>query len=266
MTRHAVLLLAFVVSAPGEAAEPVRNEGTDATRPRLQVLTLYDFQNLPGPAPDGSHTFTFRGILPLHVDEHWGASLRIDMPLVLTNAPSSEDPEPGFEFGSGDLLTQAGAIYTLNERWAFAAGSQFTFPTGSRETTGTGKYIALPGVVARCMLPELSPGSFFAPEVLYQFDVGGDHERSHVRQLQLQPTLQWELPLDAFVSLFPSSDIRINLGKPQGSGRLFFPFDVLAGIMITPRLVTSLEVSVPIVKDYPVYDFKLEATVGYFFD
>jgi hypothetical protein len=41
---------------------------------------------------------------------------------------------------------------------------------------------------------------------------------------------------------------------------------VLAGIMVTPRLVTSLEVSVPIVKNYPIYDFKLEATVGYFFD
>jgi hypothetical protein len=64
--------------------------------------------------------------------------------------------------------------------------------------------------------------------------------------------------------VFPSTDIRIKLGA-AGGGRLFLLFDVLGGIMVTPWLVTTLEVSVPLVKQYPVYDFKLEARVGYFF-
>lgn len=242
-------------------AKAERNNGTDPTRPRTQVIGLYDFQNLPGRAPDSASTFTLRGIQTFTFDEHWSGSLRLDMPLVLTNAPGGD-----FVFGSGNLLVQAAAIYTLNERWAFAAGSQVTFPTASRDATGSGKYVALPGAVLRVMLPELSAGSFFAPEMVYAFDVGGDPEGSHTSELQLQPTLDWELPHGVFLNLFPSSDIRINLGPPRGRGRLFFPFDILAGMMITPRLLTSLEVSVPIVKDYPLYDFKLEATVAFFFD
>ena len=261
-----VAILPSVSASPAAATEAEKNNGTDPTRPRTQLLTLYEFENLPGPAPDSSNTFTLRAIQKLTVDDHWSGSLRVDVPLVLTNAPSSDDPDGRFAFGSGDVLAQAAAVYTPNQRWAFAVGTQFTFPTASRETTGSGKYTALPGAVFRCMLPELSPGSFFAPELLYEFDVGGDPDRSHVSELQLQPTIDMELPRGVFLQLFPSSDIRINLGGGHGRGRLFFPFDVLAGIMVTPRLVTSLEVSVPIVKSYPVYDFKLEATVGYFFD
>jgi hypothetical protein len=112
------------------------------------------------------------------------------------------------------------------------------------------------------MLPELSPGRFFAAEMLYAFDIGEPDSG----ELQLQPTLNVELPHGLFLNLFPSSDIRINLGTPKGNGRLFFPFDALVGVMVTPVLVASLEASLPIVKAYPVYDFKLQAKVAYFFD
>jgi hypothetical protein len=244
------------------APPPVPNNGTDNTRPRTQAAALYEFQNLPGPAPDSSSTLTFRGIQKLEFDEHWAASLRLDMPVVLTNAPSPDDPDGGFEIGSGNLLNQAALIYTLNDRWAFAGGSQVKYPTASRATTGSTGYQVLPGAVVRAMLPELSLGSFFAPEILYAFDVGEPDSG----ELQLQPTLNVELPHGLFLNLFPNPDIRINLGEPKGSGRLFFPFDALVGIMVTPALATSLEVSLPIVKAYPVYDFKLQAKVAYFFD
>jgi hypothetical protein len=112
------------------------------------------------------------------------------------------------------------------------------------------------------MLPEISSGSFFAPEALYAFDAG----QPDSGELQLQPKLNVELPRGVFLNLFPSADLRINLGKPQGRGRLFLPFDALIGVMVRPWLMTSVEASVPLVKQYPVYDFKLEAKVSYFFD
>ena len=58
----------------------------------------------------------------------------------------------------------------------------------------------------------------------------------------------------------------VNLTDATHRGRLFFPFNALAGILLTPKVVTSLEIGVPIVKDYPLYDFKLQAAVGYFVD
>jgi hypothetical protein len=41
--------------------------------------------------------------------------------------------------------------------------------------------------------------------------------------------------------------------------RLFLPLDVSVGRKVTDSLIISLEAGVPIVKDYPVYNFKTEA-------
>ena len=39
------------------------------------------------------------------------------------------------------------------------------------------------------------------------------------------------------------------------------PFDDAIGRDVTDNLVISLEISVPIIKDYPVYNFKTEARI-----
>ncbi len=258
----ASVLAVLAACACAASPPPVPNNGLDRTRPRTQATVLYEFQDIPGSAPDSRNTLTVRGIRKLEFDAHWSASLRLDIPVVLTNAPSPDSRNGDFVVGFGNLLTQLGLIYTANERWAFAAGSQVTYPSASRAATGSSAYEVLPGVVARMMLPELGPGSFFAPEILYAFEAG----EAEAGDLQLQPTLNVQLPHGVFLNLFPSSDIRIDLGRPKGGGRLFFPFDALLGVLVTPSLVTSIEASVPIVKAYPVYDFKLEAKVSYFFD
>jgi hypothetical protein len=66
------------------------------------------------------------------------------------------------------------------------------------------------------------------------------------------------------IELFPSPDIRWNFGtKPTGqTGRLFFPLDGEIGRGLG-KYLASLEVSVPVVKDYPVYQYKIEAQLSY---
>jgi hypothetical protein len=39
----------------------------------------------------------------------------------------------------------------------------------------------------------------------------------------------------------------------------------MVGKMVTRSMVASVEIGVPIVNDYEVYDFKLEARIGFFF-
>lgn len=60
------------------------------------------------------------------------------------------------------------------------------------------------------------------------------------------------------MTLFPSPDIRINYGDPitGQTGRWFVPFDFRVGKKFTENIALSLEIGVPIVRDYPVYDFK----------
>jgi hypothetical protein len=67
---------------------------------------------------------------------------------------------------------------------------------------------------------------------------------------------------DWFVTLFPSQDIAVNF---LDGGKWFSPFDFLIGKNLSRRTVSSLEVSVPLVKDYNSYEFKLEARMSYFF-
>jgi hypothetical protein len=70
VTPYVGLLLALV-ALPSLAGTAEENNGTDPTRPRPEVLTLYDFQNLPGAAPDSSSTFTLSRppeLLPSHME------------------------------------------------------------------------------------------------------------------------------------------------------------------------------------------------------
>jgi hypothetical protein len=67
-------------------------------------------------------------------------------------------------------------------------------------------------------------------------------------------------PSHWFVTLFPSPDIRINYGDPitGQTGRWFVPFDFRFGKKFTENIALSLAFGAPIVRDYPVYDFKTQ--------
>jgi hypothetical protein len=76
--------------------------------------------------------------------------------------------------------------------------------------------------------------------------------------------LNFALPDRWFATLYPSPDVRWNFGPPvtAQTRRLFLPIDVRVGRKITDNATLSLEIGVPIVKQYPVYDFKTEARLN----
>jgi hypothetical protein len=124
------------------------------------------------------------------------------------------------------------------------------------------QYQNLPPNDHNLALPEVSKGSFFAFLVRYDYDFAGEADRPHRSELQFAPLFNINLPQQWFVTLYPSSDIRINL---IDGGKLFLPFNAMVGKMVTRSIVASVEIGVPMVNDYHVYDFKLEARVGVFF-
>ena len=88
-----------------------------------------------------------------------------------------------------------------------------------------------------------------------------------IRELQLGPLLHVQLPQLWLVDLYPSTDIRYNAGdkRPGDRGRWFVPLNFLVGKMLTSRIVTSVEVGIPLLNDHEVYDFKVELRVGFLF-
>jgi hypothetical protein len=148
-------------------------------------------------------------------------------------------------------------------RWAAGAGLRVVGPTGTDGLT-SGTWQALPMVGARYMLPEISAGSFFAGLVRYAVGFAAEPGAKNISNLQFAPTLNIFLPSRWFVTFYPSPDIRINYGDPitGQTGRLFLPFDFMVGRDIGKDITMSLEVSVPVVNQYPVYDFKTVARLS----
>jgi hypothetical protein len=193
----------------------------------------------------------------------WTLALREDLPYVLKNPITASNPAGDYLNGVGDADVQAALIYDIDARWAVGFGARLIAPTGDSEI-GSGKWQIMPVVGARYALPEISRGSYFEPLLWYDVSFAGDPSKKNISNLRFEPTLHLALPDHWFVTFYPSPDIRVNYGDPVAgqTGRLFLPFDFQIGRKLTSNLTVSLEVGVPIIKDYPVYDFKTTARLN----
>ncbi len=245
-------------TAPATDAKDVNN-GEDPTRPLTRFDFRYEFEALSG--DHDKHAFILRTDQRFVLGNGWQLASRLDMPFVYTDASSADNPSAAWTLGTGDLLLQGLLIKAFDQRHAAALGTRFEFPTGSQDQFGTGRYQLEPTVAYRYSLHDFSPGSFAAGLIRYAFDYAGDEARHHISVLQLQPVLNIHLQQSWFVELYPSPDIGINF---LDHNKLFLPLDVMVGKLVTPKFIASLEVSAPIVKDYDLYHFKLEARIGFF--
>ena len=174
-----------------------------------------------------------------------------------TNGVTPENPTGATVSGFGNVLGQAWIVHDLDQRWAVALGGQLIAPTATNGVA-TDAWEQVTGLVVRAMLPEISPGSYFAPQVRYGIDFEGNDDGRLLRQLRIAPTLNINLPHNLFFTLYPSPDIRLNYGAPvwNQTGRLFLPLNFMVGWKPTDHTVISAEFGIPIIKDFPVYTFK----------
>jgi hypothetical protein len=251
-------------SQQSDAADTQENNGEDFTRPQNLFQVRGEYRTAPGSGSEPgtirtvtTNLFVLRADGRFDVAPQWTVALRGDLPFAERNPITADNPTGEFVQGLGDADVQAAIINTLNARWAAGGGLRIVGPTGAPDIT-SGKWQALPIVGARYMLPELSEGSFFTGLARYDVSFAGDPSKRNISNLQLAPTLNIMLPQHWFVTFYPNPDIRINYGDQitGQTGRLFLPMDFLFGRDLTKNLTVSLELSVPIVKDYPVYDFK----------
>ena len=256
-------------SSPSDTSQDTKgqseNNGQDFTRPQNLFQLRDTYETAPGPTRQVTHdTLTLRADRWFNLCPQWQLALRMDLPFVAKNAISSENPEGDFIYGLGDAYTQAALIRTFDPRWAAGIGLRLITPTG-QETLTSDKWRLMPQAAVRAMLPEIASDSYFTALVRYDQSVAGDPTARTISNLQLAPTLNISLPDNWFITFYPNPDIRVNFGDPVTgqTGRFFLPFDAMIGRKLTKNLTTSLEVGVPIIKDYPVYDFKTEARLNY---
>jgi hypothetical protein len=169
--------------------------------------------------------------------------------------------------GFGNVLTQSWLIYEINPRWAVAAGAQVIAPTATNGVASDA-WEEVTGAVVRVMLPELSEGSYFAPQVRYGVDFGGNDEGPLLRQLRLMPTLNINLPHDLFLTFYPSPDIRWNYGTPVHgrTGRFFLPLNFMIGWKPTEHTVIRRNSAFRSLKNFPCIHSRLKSGSATCFD
>jgi hypothetical protein len=241
----------------------------DITRPRNQLDVRYRYRTSGQP---DNRTKQGRLLVRLTTKLNLGAGWRLGL---LAEAPFEDRTTTKTEISDSEVKTttvnkygvsdagfQAYLAHDLNKFWAVAFGARGEGPSGS-DSLGTGKWQIMPGLGMRYSFTELGPDTYFTPVIRYALSVAGDPDRRNIRQLQISPSFNIGLPDRWFVTLYPSYDVRINFG-PEASGqrgRVFLPFDVAFGREITKGLQVSLEVGVPIIRDFPVYNFKTELRI-----
>jgi len=258
---------------PISSEDQAENTGDDFARPKNLFQLLYEYKTAPG---SGSHKGTIREVttdtVKLRADtridlySQWALALRADLPLLAKNPITSDNPAGNFLYGVGDADFQAALVHEINARWAIGFGARLTAPTGE-DTIGSGKWRIMPAFGARYALPEIGTNSYLEPAVWYEVSFAGDPTKKNISNLRFAPTFRLGLPDHWFVTFYPSADIRVNYGDPVTgqTGRLFLPFDFQIGRKLTKDLTLSLEIGVPLIKDYPVYDFKTMVSLNMLF-
>jgi hypothetical protein len=201
----------------------------------------------------------------IKLDAGWRAGLLAEVPFVdkktttfdSTNSGTSSSSEN--KFGLGDAAFQAYLAHDLDQNWAFGFGAREVGPS-AQDSLGSGKWQIMPGFGVRYSFTDLGPDTYFVPVIRYALSVAGDPTRRNIRQAQISPKLNIGLSERWFITLYPSYDVRINYGPsvPGQTGPLFLPFDIAVGREIAEGVQLSLEISVPIIRDFPVYNFKTE--------
>ena len=255
-----LVLSACVALGDGSAADDVSNNGEDFTRPPAQYDFRYRFDEKSGDI--STDTFILRVNRPFSLGDGWKIGTRLDLPFVLTDKPSKDNPSGKDTFGLGDVLLQAVLIDEFSKRWAAGLGPRLVLPTASQDQFGTGRIQLGPIGGARYSLPEISDGSFAQLVARYDCDIAGQRGRSHISRLRWSPTLNINLTRDWFITFFPSQEIAVNF---LDGGKWFFPFDFLVGKRLSSRVLVSVETSVPLVRDYNLYEFRLQTRLSFAF-
>jgi Putative MetA-pathway of phenol degradation len=268
----AALWPTIAASQQAPAQDQNANTGNDLFRPPPNLFQMmYEYKTAPGSgSTPGSTREVTTDTLNLRYDHAldlapmWILALRSDLPLLAKNSITSGNPNGDYLYGVGDADIQAVLIHNLDARWTVGFGARLIAPTGDDAALGSGKWQIMPAAGVRYALPEINSSSYLEPVVRYDVSFAGDPTKKNISNLQFAPTFNLGLPDRWFITFYPSADIRINFGDPitGQTGRLFLPFDARIGRKLSDEAALSLEVGVPIIRDYPVYDLKTEVRLN----
>jgi hypothetical protein len=267
-----VLAAALIGVWPAAATSPdeqlpneLNNDGNDDTNPINRVDLRAQYTSLPdavtpdkvlGDRSRDRETLRDDLVFPQGPDQ---IQLRIDVPLVWSNVPTSDNPEGHGQFGLGDLLVQGSYSHALNTRWAVAVGVRTILPSASQDALGAGKWQIAPSVDIRASLPEIGVGSYASLTVRQFSSVAGDSSRRNIRNTSILPALNFALPKQWYALIGPNIQYNLN------SQKWFVPLNATVGKKFGTKWTLSLEYNYGLVMNDPRYKQYVDFRIGYFY-
>jgi hypothetical protein len=246
---------------PGSGYSPDYSGG-DATRPE-NFFEIRAFDTTSGTTrPTDTQSLDLRRSGAVVLNEDWKLGWLASLPLRGRETSTSNPNAANREFGMGDVSLQGALTERLNKRWAYEFGARFDAPT-AEDSLGRGRWQIMPGAGIRYTFLEYGEDTFFVPKVRYDVSFAGNPSRRNISELEFAPTLNIELPDRWFLRFYDLYDVRLNLGAPVAgqTGRLFLPLDAAIGKKLADGIVLMWEASVPMIKDFPAYNFKADFRV-----
>lgn len=248
-----LLLAMFAVPGLARAQEDASASGKDIIRPVMSLDLRTEVAREDG---EDKVTVTLRHDHPIDLGDDWRVNLRFDLPVKFVDADETADT--GNTLGLSNVLFQAAFSKKLGENQGFGFGAQVKLPSASDSRFGSDQWQVLPMVGYRWPAAGISKDSFFQILTRYHFSLKGDSSRATASELQLSPNLEIGLPGKAYLSIFPSADIRYDFNTKS----FFLPANLEIGKK-WGRLVTSLEGGVGVIKgDADPYQWKIEGRIG----
>jgi hypothetical protein len=181
----AAMMAAFFVQADDgqdlmELARAAQNPVADLIKAPFQ----YEIGFNAGPHNRVQHTLDFQPSVPLPMNEDWNFIWRTDVPLLVW----PDGPNDRSVAGLGDLTMELLLSPSKPKRVPWGLGPIFTFPTGTRSATTTGKFGAGPS------------GAILTIQGPFVVGVQGNNVWSYsgwadkcVNQMQLQPFIYYNM-------------------------------------------------------------------------
>jgi Putative MetA-pathway of phenol degradation len=236
--------------------------GGDITRPE-NFFEIRAFDTSSGTTkPTDTQSLVLRRGGAISLNDDWKIGWLASLPLLGREITTSNPSTANRELGIGDVFLQGTLVERLNERWAYGFGARLYAPT-AEDALGTGRWQIMPGAGVRYSFLEYGEDTFFVPKLRYAISFAGDPSRRNISEAQFAPTLNIQLPDRWFLRFYDLYDVRVNFSAPVAgqTGRLFLPFDAAIGKKLADGIVLMWEASVPMIKDYPVYNFKTDFRV-----
>ena len=207
-----------------------------------------------------------RGNFKSDLGSGWVLAWRGDFQITYANQVTASDPDGIYQSGIGRPLVLAYIANVIDDRQAWAIGDDINGPAISGSQFGSGDWDMLPIAAYRYMLPELKKrGQLFraAAALLLHVRQGflGDRDQQSAILAAAEDRAAGQmvchpLSLDGFPLQFRRQGERPDRAFLRALG-------CEIGRNLGHNLVTSLEVSAPLINDYPLYRLKVELRLSY---